>query len=47
MDDNIEKPCWNVTAWALTTFVIILFIVAILSGTGGEVAATTALQPVS
>lgn len=47
MDEKIEKPCWNVTAWALTTFVVILFIIAILSGSGSEVAATDSLQPIS
>jgi hypothetical protein len=46
MEDRVEKPCWNITAWALGIFIVLVCIVAMLSGSGTEVAAT-ATQPAS
>lgn len=46
MDDKVEKPCWNITAWALTGFVLFVCIIALMSGSGPEVASTS-IQPVS
>lgn len=40
MDENTTKPCWNITAWALTGFVLVVFAIALMSGSGTEVAST-------
>ncbi|MEM5500668.1 hypothetical protein [Ahrensia kielensis] len=46
MEDHVEKPCWNITAWALGIFVVLVCIIAMLSGSGQELA-SNAVQPVS
>ncbi|MDZ7823769.1 MAG: hypothetical protein U5K75_06790 [Ahrensia sp.] len=45
MDENVGKPCWNITVWALAAFVVVVCAVLLMSGTGPEVA-SVAQQPI-
>lgn len=45
MDENTTRPCWNITAWALIGFVLVVFAIALMSGSGSEVVAN--VQPLS
>lgn len=46
MDEKLDKPCWNITAWALTVFALIVCVIALMSGAGTEVV-SAASTPIS
>jgi hypothetical protein len=41
MDDQVQKSCWGVTAWAVAGFALVLF-VAMVAGGGETVALASA-----